>query len=110
MEGEYRYESHVLGHCLLWWEATDVTFPLVCCLHGSITSTNLANLILAVMVYKVSSTYGMLIWDITRKKTIRFNPYKPLFQQVDLSTLAIMFAVAKWYYTRDNGRHMQKGK
>ena len=69
-----------------------------------------AALVRTVLVENVEPTRGLLIYSFATKKMVQFRPSQPLREQIHLNTLALIYAVAKWYWKRDEAKHAKKGK
>jgi hypothetical protein len=78
--------------------------------HDRIRKKLLAELVLNVLVYDVKGGYGLMVINPATGRTQRFNPYRPLLSQMTLHTFALIYAVAKWYWKRDNGKHSKRGR
>lgn len=72
--------------------------------------TVFVNLVLKVLVYNVEPKRGLLLYSFDSHKMVPFRPSKPLREQMHLNTLALVYAVAKWYWKRDEALHAKKGR
>lgn len=83
----------------------------VCLVLVRVAKKVLKDLITSVMIYDVKANVrGLKVYSRTTKSLVRFRPSKPLLQQMSLHTLALVYAVCKWFYKRDESKHSKGGK
>lgn len=70
-----------------------------------------SSLILAVLVNNVTpNKSGLTLYSLTKKIAVRFRPSQPIEHQLTYHTISLIYAVAKWYWKRDETVHAKGGR
>lgn len=70
-----------------------------------------SDLVIGVLVNDVvPNKSGLSLYSLTKKKTVKFRPSQGILEQMSYHTLSLIYAVAKWYWKRDETIHAKGGR